>query len=100
MDNYPYILCPYNLWMSTKKAPMQGPIGRFTAWEVESRPVSRVLSPPTRKSEGGDHSSRTAVADGLERSTRRSSGAGRAIPPYVNFLPVGFTLPRLSPGAR
>ncbi len=70
------------------------------------RSVSRVLSTPLRMLDG--HSSGTGVAACLARPTRaadrkhsrahaRRHNAGR---PYSVLLPVGFTLPTLSPGLR
>jgi hypothetical protein len=79
--------------------------GRGSKWKGARRPVSRVLSAPLRALDG--HSSGTRVAARLTRPTR---GTGRERPcvtaeaaagsPYSVLLPVGFTLPPLSPGAR
>src|SRR4029453_13951444 len=57
---------------------------------------------------GDRHRSRAAVADGLERPTRESDGAGsagdrpcgRPVPPHVAFLRVGFAVPDASPHPR
>ncbi len=71
------------------------------------RPVSRVLSPPSRTMD--DHSSGTPVAGRLTRPTRattrkharpRSSEEGPACRPYAVLLPVGFAVPDPSPDPR
>jgi hypothetical protein len=80
--------------------------------ECARRPVSRVLSTPGIMGMG-DHSSGTCLAARLARPTRatgqecprfhlpgndpRAGSAGR---PYSALLPVGFTVPPPSPGAR
>lgn len=48
----------------------------------------------------GDHSSSLAVASEIKRPTRRYSEAGRFIPLYLAFLPVGFAMPSMSPSKR
>ena len=72
-------------------------------------PVSRVLYPPLPKGcpeawAGDGHSSRAAVAGRLVQPTRTTARKrGPRLPacrPYSVLLPVGFTLPPLSPGAR
>ena len=79
------------------------------AKESTSRPVSRVLclDAPLARGVRDGHSSGARVAPRLEQPTRaaglktgfacRVSYAGR---PYLVLLPVGFTVPLLSPGAR
>jgi hypothetical protein len=60
--------------------------------------ISRFLVPASRP--GGSHSSRPAIADGLEQPTRKSSGSGQAILPYLVLLRVGFSLPLRLPATR
>ena len=48
----------------------------------------------------GDHSSRRTVAGTLQRPTRATGGNTPICRPYSVLLPVGFTLPPLSPAAR
>ena len=60
--------------------------------------ISRFLVPTLRP--GGSHSSRPAIADGLQQPTRKSSGSGQAILPYLVLLRVGFSLPLRLPATR
>ena len=60
--------------------------------------ISRFLVPASRP--GGSHSSRPAIADGLQQPTRKSSGSGQAILPYLVLLRVGFSLPLRLPATR
>ena len=59
-------------------------------------PVSRILSP----FRGGSHSSRAAVAGGLQRPTRRPRPGQPRTPPYLALLREGFTVPFPLPGTR
>ena len=68
--------------------------------------ISRILFPPPA---GDDHSSGTAVADGLEHATRPCpiwEAADHRRPDFVGtrdclrLHPVGFAVPRLSPAGR
>ena len=71
------------------------------------RTVSRFLCPG--RGQGGSHSSRSAIAGGLERPTRnfgcrpkpnRRGRGGSPLVPYLVLLRVGFTLPPRLPEAR
>jgi len=56
------------------------------------RTVSRVLFPaPVTHVRGDDHSSRTAVADGLKQPTRKSRTGRPQTLPYLALLRMGFT---------
>ncbi len=60
--------------------------------------ISRFLVPASRP--GGSHSSRPAIADGLQQPTRESGGSGQALLPYLVLLRVGFSLPLRLPATR
>jgi len=46
---------------------------------------------------GNDHSSRTAVADGLKQPTRKLRASRSQTLPYLALLQMGFTEPLMSP---
>ena len=52
------------------------------------RTISRFLVPALRP--GGSHSSRPAIADGLQQPTRKSNGAGRSSSPIWSCSTWGF----------
>ena len=75
--------------------------------------VSRILCPTSPAVEpakaGGDHSSRSRIAPGLEQPTRGSETpllracvirAGPALPSYLALLHAGFSVPRMLPPGR
>jgi len=75
----------------------RGPVHRNDSNEMDAA-ISRFLVPTLRP--GGSHSSRPAIADGLQQPTRKSSGSGQAILPYLVLLRVGFSLPLRLPATR
>ena len=70
--------------------------------KVRSQPISRVLFPPSslRTTASDDHSSRPAIARGLERPTRWLRTGRPRTPPYLALLRAGFCLPPTLPPAR